>query len=56
MRPEWERWRDWYQATSRSTGFAPPREGPPPVVTDPRVAALVEASTVIYEDLRTHAL
>ncbi len=56
MRPEWERWRDWYGTTSRSTGFAPPRTGPPPEVTDPRLATLVEASLGIYEELRAHRL
>ena len=55
MREEWERWQDWYGATSESTGFAPPREGEPPAV-EGRVAELVEASMPIYERLRDLAL
>lgn len=55
-RPEWERWQDWYGATSRSTGFAPPRDGPPPELDDERLVALVQACSQVYEALRAHRL
>lgn len=53
MRPEWQRWRDWYGATSRSTGFAPPPDGPPPAPPSGHVAALVEAALPLYEEMRS---
>jgi hypothetical protein len=52
MRPEWERWRDWYGASARSSGFAPPRTGAPPRVEDPRLRDLIAGSRPIYEALR----
>jgi len=52
MRPEWERWRDWYGASAETTGFAPPRGGDPPPIDDPRLADLVARSLPLYEELR----
>jgi hypothetical protein len=51
MRPEWERWRDWYGATARSEGFLPPRTGDPPRPPDARLAELVARSTEVYTAL-----
>ncbi|HYI60633.1 MAG TPA: hypothetical protein VEW93_02380 [Acidimicrobiales bacterium] len=56
MRPEWERWRDWYGATSRSSGFLAPPDGSPPAPQDARIAALVERNLPVYEELRTACL
>lgn len=56
MRPEWERWRDWYGATSRSSGFAPPPTGAPPEPQDARLAAMVEHTLPLYEELRASCL
>lgn len=56
MRPEWERWRDWYGATARSSGFAPPPDGPPPAPQDARLAALVARCLPLYEELRADRL
>jgi hypothetical protein len=52
----WERWADWHEATARSSGFLPVEPGPPPAVTDPRVADAIEAAQPIYEELRARRL
>lgn len=52
MRPEWQRWPDWYGATARSRGFTPPRRGSPPPVTDRRLAALVDRVLPLYTELQ----
>lgn len=56
MRPEWERWRDWYGASAESTGFAPLRAGGPPTVDDPRLRDLIEASLPLYAELAANCV
>jgi hypothetical protein len=56
MQDEWIRWRDWYEATADSTGFAPPSDGPPPPVTDARVRDAIAAARPIYEHLHARRL
>jgi Sulfotransferase domain len=57
MRPEWELWPDWYEATAASTGFRPPSgRPPPPVADDPRLARAYERCAPIYEELRARRL
>lgn len=56
LRPEWERWRDWYGVTARSTGFAPSRGGEPPTVDDPRLRDLIAASVPLYAELRARCV
>lgn len=55
MRPEWQRWRDWYAATARSTGFGPPPDGDPPAPQSAHVADLVARAQPLYEELRSAA-
>ena len=55
MRPEWVLWPDWYEGTSRSSGFLPP-SGPPPPLADERVAAAYERCLPVYEALRERRL
>lgn len=52
----WERWADWHEATSESSGFLPPETRPPPAVEDPRIAAAIATATPVYEDLRQRRL
>jgi hypothetical protein len=56
MRPEWELWRDWYEATARSTGFRPPPPAPPPARDDPRLARAYAVCAPIFEQLRARRL
>jgi hypothetical protein len=56
MRPEWELWRDWYEATATSTGFRPPAPAASVGTPDPRVARAVERDAPIYWDLRARRL
>jgi len=57
MRPEWELWPDWYEATAASTGFQPPSPAPqPPVRDDPHLARAYEHCAPIYEELRARRL
>jgi hypothetical protein len=56
MQDEWIRWRDWYEATADSTGFAPPSDDPPPPVTDARVREALAAARPIYEHLHARRL
>jgi hypothetical protein len=53
MRPEWELWPDWYEATASSTGFRPPPTTPPPKRDDPRLARAYAQCAPIYEQLRS---
>ena len=55
MRAEWTLWPDWYVAISRSSGFRPPAEDPPPR-HDPRVAEAYERVLPVYEALRARRL
>jgi hypothetical protein len=45
----------WYQQVEASTGFAPPRDGPPPVLPDP-LRRIAEAARPHYEALARYAL
>ncbi|HEX6311546.1 MAG TPA: sulfotransferase family protein [Acidimicrobiia bacterium] len=57
MRPEWELWRDWYEAAAASTGFGPPTGPPaPPLRGDARVARAYERCLPVYEALRARRL
>ena len=56
MRPEWELWPDWYQATAASSGFNPPSADPPPARTDPHLTRAYERCAPIYEQLRARRL
>jgi hypothetical protein len=57
MRPEWELWRDWYEATATSTGFRPPAPTrTPPERNDPRLTRAYERCAPVYEELRTRRL
>ncbi|MGH9048360.1 MAG: sulfotransferase family protein [Acidimicrobiia bacterium] len=57
MRPEWELWPDWYEATAASTGFHPPSYAPPPSVEDdPHLARAYRRCAPIYEELRARRL
>jgi hypothetical protein len=56
MQDEWVRWRDWYEATAASTGFAPPSDDPPPTVSDARVRDAIAAARPIYDRLHAHRL
>lgn len=49
MRPEWPLWQDWYAATARSTGFAPPTAAAPPLSDHPAAPAARE----VYDRLRS---
>jgi hypothetical protein len=55
MRPEWVLWPDWYEGTSRSSGFLPP-SGPPPPLEGERVRAAYERCRPVYEALRERRL
>ena len=56
MRPEWELWRDWYEATARSTGFRPPPATPPPSRDEPRLVRAYADCAPIYQQLRARRL
>lgn len=57
MRPEWELWRDWYEATAASSGFRPPSTtATPPPPAEPRVARVYDRCAPIYEQLRARRL
>ncbi|MDQ3145344.1 MAG: sulfotransferase family protein [Actinomycetota bacterium] len=56
MRPEWELWPDWYEATARTTGFRPPVDRPAPTSHDPRLAAEHRRCLPIYRELRERRL
>jgi hypothetical protein len=63
MRPEWELWRGWNEATAASTGFRPPDSSPGDATSsaatrldDPRVAPAYERCAPIYRDLRARRL
>lgn len=56
MQPQWERWRDWYDATAASTGFEPPADGPPPRPASARLREAIAAARPIYERLHAHRL
>ena len=51
MIEQWIRWQDWYEGVAASTGFHPPREGPSPVLDDPRLAGIAERARPTYEHL-----
>jgi hypothetical protein len=55
MRPEWVLWPDWYEGTSRSSGFLAP-SGPPPPLEGERVVAAYERCLPVYEALRARRL
>jgi hypothetical protein len=57
MQPEWRLWPDWYDATSRSTGFRPPSGEPAgPELSGERVASAYERCLPVYEALRARRL
>jgi len=49
--PGWDRWSDWHETTSRTTGFLPYRVTPPPTADDPRVADAIATTRLGYERL-----
>jgi hypothetical protein len=52
----WDRWADWHAETVRSSGFLPRDQGPPPEVSDARVAAAIAEAAPLYEELRAKRL
>jgi hypothetical protein len=55
MPDDWERWSTWFEGAAASTGFAPPRGGPPPPL-DGLAADLVEQCRPAYEAMAAHRL
>jgi hypothetical protein len=51
----WTRWSSWFEAAAASTGFAPPPDGPPPLLAG-RAAELVERCRPAYEAMAGHRL
>lgn len=51
----WERWRSWFATAAGSTGFAPPPDGPPPLL-EGRGAELVARCRPAYEAMAAHRL
>jgi Sulfotransferase domain len=51
MIEQWERWGDWYETVSRSTGFNPPSTAPAPPLDDPRLAGIAERAQPVYDEL-----
>jgi hypothetical protein len=49
--PGWDRWSEWHETTSGTTGFLPRSVTPPPTADDPRVADAIAATRVGYERL-----
>ena len=55
MEPGWQRWQEWHQTTSASTGFLPP-EPQSPIIDDPHLLAAVERAQPVYEALTARRL
>lgn len=51
----WEKWPQWVQTVSRSTGFRPPPTEFP-VVTDERLARLIDSSRRLYREMAAHKI
>lgn len=55
MPDDWARWSEWFASASTSSGFRPPRSGPPPEVSG-ELQRRIDACRPFYEELAAHRL
>jgi hypothetical protein len=56
MRPEWDLWEDWYEATAATTGFRPPDAAPLPSLDTPHLARAYDRCLPMYRELHARRL